>query len=205
MVLLLCLIFLTALTLLALSASSEAILQNQLAANLQETERAKQSALGALSWAEDWLLEFNGPAPEICTPPCDGLKLHAQGSLPLRPEFENLSWWADQGHEAGLNPFTGERILTIAGGSFNPPVWIIEAVHEIPPIENGTTDLQVWYRILARGSGSTDNGISVVESMVVRSWSTAGRTESTEAETSGICPGSEPEAKCGRVAWRELR
>ena len=40
MVLLLCLIFLTALTLLGLSAASDTILQTQLSANLQEAERA---------------------------------------------------------------------------------------------------------------------------------------------------------------------
>ena len=54
MVLLLCLIFLMALTLLGLSASSDTILQSKLANNLQESERARQSALSALSWAEQW-------------------------------------------------------------------------------------------------------------------------------------------------------
>lgn len=48
MVLLFCLLFLTAMTLLGLSASADAILQNQLAANLRETEQSKQSALVAL-------------------------------------------------------------------------------------------------------------------------------------------------------------
>ena len=87
MVLLLCLIFLMALTLLGLSASSDTILQSKLANNLQESERASQSALSALSWAEQWLLEFDGPAPETCSAPCDGLYLHATGSLPNHPEF----------------------------------------------------------------------------------------------------------------------
>ncbi len=195
MVLLLCLIFLTALTLLGLSASAEAILQNQLAANLQETERAKQSALAALSWAEHWLLEMEGPVPETCSTSCDGLKLHAQGNFPSNPESEDLSWWMDQGHEAGIDPLTGERIAPVASDNTHPPVWIIEAIHEVLPAESGATDLQVWYRILARGHGRTDAGISVVESIVVRSW----------AGTSELCPGSEPTASCGRVAWRELR
>ena len=51
MVLLLCLIFLTALTLLGLSASTDTVLQNQLAANLQETERAHiAEVLEACHW-----------------------------------------------------------------------------------------------------------------------------------------------------------
>ena len=86
-----------------------------------------------------------------------------------------------------------------------PPIWIIEAVHEIPPTESGATDLQVWYRILARGSGRTDTGISVVESIVVRSWTTIEGTEPTETGIPGTCPGAEPTADCGRVSWRELR
>ena len=205
MVLLLCLIFLAALTLLGLSASAEAILQNQLTANLQETERAKQSALSALSWAENWLLGLDGTAPVPCNTTCDGLKVHVPGDLPVNPEFKDLSWWLDQGHEAGIDPLTGNLISKIAGGSIRPPVWIIEAIHEIPPTESGSTDLQVWYRILARGNGRTDAGISVVESIIVRSWASIENTEPAETGIPGTCPGADPSAKCGRVSWRELR
>ena len=153
MVLLLCLIFLMALTLLGLSASSDAILQNRLAGNLQESERAKQSALLTQSWAEQWLLALDGAPPEICTAPCDGLYLHATGDLPPYPESESFSWWMEQGHEAGINPFTGDRIATISSDSFNLPVWIIEVLQANPPVDGANPNLQVWYRILARGSG----------------------------------------------------
>jgi Tfp pilus assembly protein PilX len=205
MVLLLCLIFLTALTLLGLSASAEAILQNKLTANLRESEHAKQSALSALSFAENWLLKLEGVAPESCSTACTGLKLHAQGDLPTSPEFKDLSWWETQGHEAGIDPQSGVRISSLAGSSMSPPFWIIEAVHESLPAENGTTDLQVWYRVLARGSGRTNAGVSVVESIVVRSWTTIETPETSETETEIRCPGAETTAKCGRVAWRELR
>ncbi len=205
MVLLLCLIFLTALTLLGLSASTDAILQAKLAANFQETERAKQSALSTLSWAENWLLEMDGPAPENCTEPCEGLTIHAMGDLPPHPEFESLSWWMQHGHEAGIDPLTGARIANISRNSINPPVWMIEVVHAMPPTENGTTDLQVWYRILARGSGWTNAVVSVIESTVVRSWPAIGASQLRKTDMSGTCPGSEPAAPCGRLAWQELR
>lgn len=190
MVLLLCLLFLIALTLLGLSASADAILQNQLATNLQEKERAKQSALTALSWAEDWLLDLEGPAPEPCIAPCEGFKLHAAGDLIPRPEFEGLSWWQTQGYEAGIDPFTGVRLVTFAASNLNPPMWIIEVVHEIPTSNDGTTDARVWYRILVRADGSTDRVNSVIESTVSRPWSVD--------ESSGT-------ADKGRVSWRELR
>ncbi len=205
MALLICLIFLTALTLLGLSSSADAILQKKLAANLQETERARQAALSTLSWVEHWLLEFDGFAPDSCTEPCDGFHIHIAGDLPLNPEFENLSWWLIHGHEAGIDPVNGNRITTVSAGSIDPPVWIIEAIHTSPASEESSTDLQVWYRILARGSGRTKAAVSVVESTLVRSWSTNDSTESTDTSSADTCPGSGKSAKCGRVSWRELR
>ena len=127
MVLLLCLIFLTALTLLGLSASADTILQNQLIANFQEAERSKQAALAALSWAEDWLLELDGPVPVYCKKPCDGLYVHSPGELPPHPEFESFSWWQDHGYEAGVDPLTGNPVTGVATGNINKPVWLIVA------------------------------------------------------------------------------
>ena len=201
-VLLLCLIFLTALTLLGLSASADTILQSQLTANLQQAGRAKQSALTGLSWAENWLLELHGPAPENCTEPCDGIYIHTPGELPAHPEFESFSWWTDQGYEAGIDPLSGHRIATINRGGINAPVWIIEAVHTSLPAENGTSDTQVWYRLMARGSDQENTAVSVIESTVVRSWPSIASTELASSER---CPGSNSGAKCGRVSWQELR
>lgn len=205
MVLLLCLIFLMSLTLLGLSASADTLLQNRLTSNLQESERAKQSALSALSWVEYWLLEMEGPAPAICVAPCEGLKLHSTGGFPARPEFEDYSWWLEQGHEAGIDPLNGDRITAISSGSFKPPAFIVEVVQSVPPAENGTPDLQVWYRILARGSGQSETAVSVIESMVVRSWPVYADPESPINGVPGPCPGADPTAVCGRFTWRELR
>ena len=210
MVLLLCLIFLTALTLLGLSASADSILQSKLTANLQETERAKQTALATLSWAEHWLLALEGAVPENCQEACDSLDnhelvIHESGSLPPHPEFESISWWIEQGHEAGIDPLTGDLIERIAQGGVDKPVWIIEAVHTIPPAENDTTNLEVWYRILARGSGRTSAAVSVVESTVVRFWPSAENLEMPGTDVTDTCSGVEPTTTCERKSWRELR
>lgn len=205
MVLLLCLIFLMALTLLGLSASSDAILQNKLTSNLQETERARQSALLGLSWAEQWLLKLDGPVPGSCSESCENFKLHATGDLPANPQHESFSWWMAQGHEAGIDPLTGNRLARLSSGSIKPPVWIIEVLQSTPPTVEGNPDLQVWYRILVRGSGRTDNAVSVVESTVVRSWPLIEDAELAGSGISGSCPGSEMPALCGRFSWRELR
>jgi len=186
MVLLLCLLFLIALTLLGLSASADAILQQQLAANLRETERAKQSSLAALNWAEDWLTSQGDAAPQVCTAACEGLKLHPPGGLPPQPQFEDWSWWQAMGHEAGIDPLSGIRLATIAANSSSPPMWTIELLHE-EPAQDG--DIQAWYRILVHASGQTETAVSVIESTVTRSWSAT----------------SNSNADKGRVAWRILR
>ena len=205
MALLLCLVFLLALTLIGLSASSDTILQNRLASNLQETERAKQSANSTLSWAEQWLLSLDGAPPERCTAPCGGLNLHAKGDIPVHPESESFSWWLNSGHEAGIDPITGDRIATISSDSINLPVWIIELVKTTPAMVEGNPDLQTWYRILARGSGRTDSAVSVIESMVVRSWPTVEGADSPDQVAPASCSRFGMPVKCGRYAWRELR
>lgn len=96
-------------------------------------------------------------------------------------------------------------MATISGDSINTPVWIIEALKSIQPSENGNPDLQVWYRILARGSGRTASAISVIESTLVRSWPIHEDSELPVTDDSGACPGSDSPARCGRFAWRELR
>lgn len=200
MVLLVCLVFLTALTLLGLSSASDTVLQKKLAANNHAAGQARQSAFATLAWAENWLLSQQGTAPETCTESCAGLHLHSPGNLPSHPEYEDLSWWMAQGHEAGIDPHSGDSIALVSAGSHDKPVWIVESVHNQPVAQDGSTDLQVWYRILARGSGRTSHSIAVLESILVRSW-----PQADEGEYSTNCPGAGPAAKCGRVAWRELR
>lgn len=190
MVLLFCLMFLTALTLLGLSASTDTIMQRQLATNLQQTEQAKQTARATLSWAEEWLLETQGTAPQACVPTCEGFTLHPAGKLTAHPEFESLDWWQTHGNEAGIDPVTAERLTSIGNSAAEPALWIIELIHDLPATGENTNPELVWYRLLARGSGQTDSAISVVESIVAKSRDSESGS-STQAD--------------GRVAWRELR
>jgi Tfp pilus assembly protein PilX len=204
MVLLLCLIFLTALTLLGLAASADTVLQNQLFANLQETERTKQSALATLSRAERWLLGLEPPAPEPCLDACDGLIVHKPGDLPPFPEFEDLSWWRAHSHVAGANPLNNHQ-STKVGNADEQSLWIIEKVHTIPAREAPARELQAWYRILARASNRTGTVVSVIESTVVRSWPDMDGNQMHGDRSPGTCPDAGPAKKCGRVSWRELR
>lgn len=186
MVLLFCLMFLTALTLLGLSASADSILQQQLASNLQHTQKAKQAAAAALNWAEHWLIKMQGPAPETCITACAGFTVHPLGTLAPHPEFESLDWWQSHGFEAGIDPLTNERLTSIGSDSIDPQLWLIEVIHDQPSTNVNPATGKVWYRLLARGSGQTETAISVVESIVVKSWPVDSKND-------------------GRIAWRELR
>jgi Tfp pilus assembly protein PilX len=203
MVLLLCLIFLTAMMLLGLSASADTILQNQLTANLQETDRVKQSALAALIWAEKWLLELDGLPRENCRGPCGGQIIHAFGSLPANPEFKPYSWWIEQGFEAGTDPLTNNPETLAITDNTNKSIWLIEPAYSFAAAQDGSTDQRVWYRIFARASNTAGTVVSVVESLVVRSWPSLESTEVATADNPGIC--SVQDKACGRVSWRELR
>jgi Tfp pilus assembly protein PilX len=203
--LLLCLIILTVLALIGLSASRESIMQERLASNLKETEAVRQAALAAQIWAEDWLLNTHGSPPEVCPEPCDGLFLHAPGSLPPHPEYETWSWWANNGHEAGIDPLGDERLEVISGDIANPPRWVIEMLHEDPGQSNDNARQTIWYRILVRSSGRTSSLVSVVESIVVRAWPCADKRGRSEDISQGANPETTLVSACGRVAWRELR
>lgn len=205
MALLVCLIFLTALTLLGLSAYGDTVLQNQLVANLQKSEHARQSALSALTWAEDWLLRLEGPVPDYCQKPCDGLYVHLPGELPVNPESESLSWWQAHGYETGMDPLTGGQLTGVGPYENNRSVWLIEVLHSIPPAIDGSDNLLVWYRILARGSNRSQTVVSVVESIIVRSWPLVENTVSAELDPTNTCSDEQSDTECGRVSWRELR
>jgi Tfp pilus assembly protein PilX len=205
MALLACLIFLAALTLLGLSASADTILQNQLVANFKEAERARQSALSALSWAESWLLELDGPVPDYCQKPCDGLYVHQPGELPTLPEYESPAWWQDHAYEIGADPLATEAATAVSSAENHKPVWLIEELHRIPPTGDDPKDLRVWYRIMARGNGRTQTAVSVIESIVVRSWPTVEYPASSGSHNGGSCADARHRQDCGRVSWRERR
>lgn len=208
MVLLLCLMLLCSLTLVGLSATADSLLQQQLAANEQDTERARQTALAALSWAEDWLLKLDGAAPPVCTAACDGLILHAASGLPAHPERKDAQWWAANGHEAGIDPLTGGSLLSLSSANAQPAYWLVESAHS-ESLANGTT--MIWYRILVRATGRRETSVSVVESLLLRAWPqaggavTGGDTTGAGEAAPGSCSSLSSAPACGRLAWRQLR
>lgn len=197
MVLLLCLIFMTALMLLGLSASSDTILQKQLASNLRDAEYAKQTAHLSLVWAEQWISQQSASAMASCEQDCSGFYTHASGNLDNDLQFQPMATWTSQGFAAGIDPATGGRLQFIGLVSAEPPMWLIEYLHHSPAfvdnnVPGNSTPEQDWFRLLVRSTGQSENIVSVIESVIVRS-----------ADDSGQTP--PPVPKTERISWRELR
>ena len=197
MVLLLCLIFMTALTLLGLSASSDTILQRQLATNLRDAEYAKQTAHLSLKWAEQWISQLPATAMANCEQDCSGFYTHASGSVDNDLHFQPISTWLVLGFQAGIDPDTGSRLAFIGLDSVEPPIWVVENLHHSPAyvdsnVPENSTPEQDWYRILVRSTGRMGNTVAVMESVIVRS-----ADKNSQA--------SPPIPDTQRVSWRELR
>jgi len=196
MVLLLCLMFMTALTLLSLSASSDTILQKQLASNLRDAEYAKQTAYLSLQWAENWVSRLPLSAMASCHQDCSSFYTHIAGSLESDVQFQPVGYWQLQGFEAGVDPVNGGRLATFGLDSVEPPMWIIENLHHTAAFTDNitpenSTAARDWYRILVRSTGRSENTVSVIESVIVRI-----------SEDSVQTPPPAPRTE--RTSWREL-
>lgn len=189
MVLLLCMIFLTAMMLLGLSASADTILQNQLAANLQKAEQTRQSAQTALEAAEKWIMDLDAPVTGDCTTPCDHPVIYSEGELPADLQYKPLDWWLANGQA---------RVQNLG----KPSVWLIESSYSIASASN-PDEKRSWYRIFARASDSTDTVVSVVESIVLKTWPVKEETAPTVSSDQASCTAGSGD--CRRLAWRRLR
>ncbi len=195
MVLLLCMIFLTAMMLLGLSSSADTILQSQLATNLQKAERVKQSAQTTLETGEKWLMDLGASAPGPCQAPCKQAVIHPAGTLPGDLQYKPLNWWLANGQAVGQNPPPSRN-------KSNPSVWLIESSYT-GAVADRPGERRSWYRILARASDPTDKVVSVVESIVLKTWTEQQKPSSTIPTDSALCAAGSGD--CGRMAWRRLR
>jgi Tfp pilus assembly protein PilX len=202
MVLLLCLIFLTALMLLGLSASADTILQTRLVANLVKSGQVNQSAQAALESGEQWLLNLAAPAADNCPPPCPNPVIHGSDSLPGNVQYQPLSWWRAHGQIVAAAPASSGAGQSSGSGNVNPPVWVIVSIHNATAPENPMLQ-HSWYRVVARASDSTGGLVTVLESIVLKTWPVSAATPATSEPPASTC--SPETGGCGRVAWRRLR
>jgi Tfp pilus assembly protein PilX len=207
--LLLGLLLLTALTLLGVAAGSDAVLQSQMAQNLENQNHSRQASEFALRWGEAWLLGLESTGrPTPCTEDCRGGDvIRGLDSFPYPVEHTAASWWDAAAFEAGVDPQNGVRLSAGSGLYSTLPLWVIEEVHH-QAIADADPELDIgYYRILAYGRGPFLRHLTISEAIVARPWG-AGVTAAVfppDVTLSQFCSGFEPQIPCGRLSWRLLR
>lgn len=205
------LVLLTAISLLALSASSGMILQRNMTMNFQENSLALQNASIASEFAVAWLnsrpvIDRESACEEDCLLP---IGIHAQGELPAQPEFESVEWWRSNAFETGYNPEKAETITTPDRGA-EPARWIIEEIYYQltgDVVEEGRAESVAYYRIFSRGTGRNSRSVAVTETITARPWE--GDFDSGDYPPTGpldsFCDQFESRYDCGRLSWRQRR
>lgn len=205
------LVLLVAVSLLALLATSGAVLQRSMAANYQEQMLALQNATIASSYANAWLNsrwthERQSGCENSCTLPAGILMA---GTLPAQPEFESAAWWISNAFAAGYNPETTELLATPDGG-VEPARWLIEEIHyQSTGDERGENLAEgvAYYRIISRGSGRHSRSVAVIEAIVARPWDgdiQAGDYPPSDSGAS-FCQQFGKRYDCGSLAWQQKR
>ena len=206
--LLLCLLLLTALTMLGLAAASDAYLQDRMAGNLEHAGRSKRIAESSLSWAEDWLFSLDGSQrPVACSDNCRTADvIRMTGVYPPAPEYANVQWWRDNAFAAGHDPVSDELLAVAFPGDSG--FWIIEEVRfeSAPEPDRERPDI-AYYRIISRGADRRDRNVIVTESIVARPWGDPGWSDALPQMPghTSLCRRHDIAGPCGRLAWRQRR
>jgi len=154
------LLMLLVITLLGISTIQVTNMQEKMTANLQDKELSFRAAESALAAGETWLLaQTTVPLPKTT---CSAYPCVQEEYDNLNIAGQTLSWW--QGHSA---PYTAglQNILT-APRYF---VEFLQFVPDSPVLGTATASSGVYYyQITARGTGSTDDSVSILQTTIAR-------------------------------------
>ncbi len=181
-VMIIALIFLLLLTLLAVSASGNSLLQQRMSGGLRNAQQAQMSAETALRGAE-WKLwsGSNGATKRLhcgTTVPGECYTFDASTPISAVVKFRTQAGWVTEGATAYTGISSDVDYTALANGSLaKNPLYIIEDMGpELPPgtigslHESGSTGShgnagigRHIYRITARASGGNGNTVRVLE------------------------------------------
>lgn len=209
------LVLLSALSLLALIASSGMLSQQRMAGNFDDAGAARANAEQAVAGGLALLLatppdrRIEGCATDCFIAPTGAL-IRGAGELPALPEFENGAWWQAEGLLSGTDPVTAEAPAVTYAPWAEAPRFTVEevafrsAADVAAPPEAPVIDGIGYYRILGRGTGRQTTAVAVNEAIVARPWA-ASAVEETAADWIEFCAPFRPWYDCGRMAWRARR
>jgi type IV pilus assembly protein PilX len=177
-VLILALVFLMLVTVLALAASSNSLMQLRLAGGLRSSQLADMGAESALRGAEWRLWTASATTPMACTSSGPSCYIYDPSSANATVDtFRSTPGWVTEGGTtytgAALTKASADKTFQLT----KDPVYVIEDLGvELPPglgaqaesgqtaagTGNTSTDSHV-YRITARSTGANDNTVRVIE------------------------------------------
>lgn len=165
-ILIVALIFLTVLTLMAVSAMDTSIVEERMAGNMQDLNQAFQAAEVALEDAEGWLSnQINLPATSS-----DGTTTVWTEDGP-DPDADGISWWNERDTTWWENNAESSAGLAEVAAQ---PMYIIEDYHTTIVGESlgmGTGDLEsrrVIHRVTALGFGGSESAQVMLQSTYIR-------------------------------------
>ena len=151
---------LTVMSLIAVTSMQSSILQALMSGNMKDQVTAFESAEAAIRHAEDFLDGRTFTLSQFDNDIADGLLTN------LFDEVWNVTTWAP----------TDSRAADPISGTASPPRYVIQYLGPILPevdavnIDNAYNEgsepiIAQYFRITARGTGSSDNSIVVLESV----------------------------------------
>ena len=210
------LILLMAISLLALAATGSMLLQQRMANNFSDSQRANRLAQTALRYGEQALFAL-GDEQRIagCTTACFGpaaqALIYANGTLPPYPEEQTQAWWQGWGKVASSEESSPTADPATTLFSPDPLYFLIEEIHfqaadgaEGQSIESATDGIG-YYRILGRATGMGAGSVAVQEAILARPWGTGLLESGSTLPGSGPCAALSALMDCGRLSWRKRR
>ena len=159
------LVVLVLMTILAISMFKSFGMQERIAGNTREKQRAFQAAQSALKYGEQWLAQGNGGAGSACssllyanaTPPTTQVC-----SNPLTSSQTFAIPWQSAGADIGVQYTPPGMTVTTSGGvntyAGTPRTYI-------SPLGQDPTGLAQLYQVTAMGYGGNANAVAVVQSV----------------------------------------
>lgn len=177
-VLIVSMLLLLVITVLALGASQSTRLQERMAGSQRNYDLAFQAAEAGVRAGERMVDPKSMTAPP---PPCSDISkgpclVYERGYLDSFVSYEEQayqprSWWTEraQSYSTTPNQISGTAGVGLAKAD---PQFYIEEVQEVPDAlsvpPTGPPPSRVYYRIIARGEGGTENAQVVIHSTYVR-------------------------------------
>lgn len=165
-VLVFCLIFLTVLTLLAVTGMETAVVEERMAGNMQDHNQAFQAAEAAMEEAEAWL------ANQTVLPGTSGNGATTVWTLDApNPDADSVEWWWER--DAAWWTANADSIAGLDAVNTQPQYVIEEyfTSSQGQSLSIGTGELsnaRVLHRITTRGTGGSDTSQVMLQSTYIR-------------------------------------